>query len=210
MKKMKTMSLACLLAVAMVLFGSPFAACSPLLDSLGMAAQAKEEPDYTEFVAISENSSNLSKTYKKITGLKLDYAQKGVDTVQAYIDLPTEITRSAGAEPVDFSEIGRYLPSDVSSLRRVKPNDSRNAFVEEVTLEDELNALVEEFSLQLLEALPDPSMALTLPFVTGTDEGLQIGGDTIIPYASLEGAMTVEILNAVSAGEDIGTMNGEC
>ncbi|MDR3123505.1 MAG: hypothetical protein LBU16_06975 [Treponema sp.] len=168
-----------------------------------------KEPGYAGLVAISEDSSNLAKTYKKIVALELDYAQKGVDAVQAYVDLPEETARSAGTALVDFSEIGRYLPSDLSALKRIKPGDSRNALPEEVTLEDELNALAEEFSLQLQEALPDPSMALTLPFVTGTEEGLQIGGGTIIPYGSLNGAITVEILNAFAAGEDVDALVSE-
>jgi hypothetical protein len=162
-----------------------------------------EEPEYAEIFAVSEDSSNLTKTYKKIVGLELSYAQKGVETIQAYIDLPEENARSVGAGPIDFSEIGRYLPSDISALKRIKQDGSRNALIEEVSLEDELNSLVEEFSLELQEALPDPAPALTLPFVTGTDEGLLIGGDTLIPYGSVEGAITVEVLNAAAAGEDV-------
>jgi hypothetical protein len=206
--------LGCLGVASIILFGSLLVACSPILDSFGLAAKATgnsktDEPGYAGLVAVSEDSSNLTKTYKKIVGLELDYAQKGVDAVQAYIDLPEEITRSAGAEFVDFSKVGRYLPSDLSSLKRIKPGDSRNVLPEEVTLEEELNSLVEEFSLQLQEALPDPTMALTLPFVTGTDEGLLIGGDTIVPYGSLEGAITVEILNALAAGEDVEALVAE-
>jgi hypothetical protein len=214
MKKVKFRLLVCLCATSIVLFGSLLVACSPLLDAFGLAEQTAEdsktdESGYAGLVAVSEDSSNLTKTYKKIVGLELDYAQKGVDAVQAYIDLPEEIARSAGTELIDFSEIGRYLPSDLSSLKRIKPGDSRNALPEEVTLEDELNVLIEEFSLQLHEALPDPAMALTLPFVTGTDEGLLIGGDMVVPYGSLEGAITVEILNALAAGEDVEALVAE-
>jgi hypothetical protein len=44
---------------------------------------------------------------------------------------------------------------------------------------------------------------LTLDFVEGTDEGLLIGGDIVIPYNSIEGALTVELFNALADGEDI-------
>ncbi|MDR1250401.1 MAG: hypothetical protein LBK63_14020 [Treponema sp.] len=51
--------------------------------------------------------------------------------------------------------------------------------------------------------MPNPEKALTLDFVEGTDEGILIGNDMLIPYNSIEGAITVELLNALANGEDI-------
>jgi hypothetical protein len=72
-----------------------------------------------------------------------------------------------------------------------------------VTLEDELNEMLEKFEIELLGAMPDPSLALTLPFVSEVEEGLLIGGDMLVPYNSVSGALTIEVLNAYAAGLDV-------
>ncbi|MDR1230428.1 MAG: hypothetical protein LBK61_03380 [Spirochaetaceae bacterium] len=149
------------------------------------------------------DTSKVAGTYKKIVGLQLGYAQKGVETVSAYIDIPEAAGRSADSGTVDFESIGKLLPDDLSTLKRIKPASDRSAEGEEITLEEELNILIEDFSAELEAALPNPEKALTLDFVEGTDEGLLIGGDTVIPYNSLEGAVTVELLNALADGENL-------
>jgi hypothetical protein len=149
---------------------------------------------------------NLSKTYKRIIDLQLDYAQKGVETVQEYIEIPHN-ARSVDETPIDFADIGAYLPDDLTSLKRIKKGSARSltgdSTEEEISLEEELNALANQFSAEFQDALPDPEKALTLPFVTGTDEGLLIGDDSLIPYNSIQGAITVEVLNALANGEDV-------
>jgi hypothetical protein len=65
--------------------------------------QITDEPQ----IAISAAPSRLSQTYKNITGLQLSYAQKGVDLVQEYVELPiSDDARGASAAALDFSDIG--------------------------------------------------------------------------------------------------------
>jgi hypothetical protein len=149
-----------------------------------------------------ESTSKVAKTYKSLVGLQMDYAQKSVDTISEYVDIQ-EINARSVQGTVDFANIGDLLPKDLSTLKRVKPGLDRSVEGEEITLEEELDALAEDFSAELQEMLPDPEKALTLPFVEGTDEGLLIGGDMVIPYDSIEGAITVELLNAMADGEDV-------
>jgi hypothetical protein len=147
-------------------------------------------------------NSDLARTYKNIVGLQVSYAKKTIDTVQQYVDLPEQNGRGVLAGTFDFSDIGKYLPTDLSTLKRTK--QSRSAVVSsEVNLEDELNVLLAQFETEFQGALPDPSLALTLPFVKGVEEGLLIGGDMLVPYNSLSGALTVELLNAYAAGLDV-------
>jgi hypothetical protein len=143
------------------------------------------DAEYNPVAALQSapDASKVANTYKKIVGLQLDYAQKGVEAVSEYINIPVQtINRSAASGTVDFESIGNLLPDDLSTLRRIKPALDRNAGGEDITLEEELNILIEDFSAELEAALPDPEKALTLDFVEGTDEGLLIGGDAIIPY----------------------------
>jgi hypothetical protein len=202
MKKINALLPASLAAVVTALFVSVvLTSCSSPLNEKEAPAQAKQEQD-----AIAAPKSNLSKTYGRIVDLQLDYAQRGMETVQEYIDIPNS-ARSAGKTTIDFADVGAYLPDDLTSLKRIKKGSSRSlagdSAEEEVSLGEELNALTDQFSMEFQDALPNPEKALTLSFVTGTDEGLLIGDDSLIPYNSLQGAITVEVLNALAAGEDV-------
>jgi hypothetical protein len=140
--------------------------------------------------------------YPKLAALQAAYAQKGVEAVEAYIPLAENAARNAGGKPIDLMAVGSLLPDDVSTLKRLKPASSRSAGEwEEITLEEELEALADQFSAQFQADLPDPAKALSLPFVEAGDGGIIIGGD-FIPYQSMEGAMTVELLNAIADGAD--------
>jgi hypothetical protein len=169
----------------------------------GASYASETEADPVTKLQSIPDSSKVAGNYKKIVGLQLEYAQKGVETVSEYVNIPETASRNATNGLVDFGSIGKLLPDDLSTLKRIKPGSDRSAEGEETSLEEELNALIEGFESELEAALPNPEKALTLDFVEGTDEGLVIGGDAIIPYKSLEGAVTVELLNALADGEDL-------
>lgn len=70
-------------------------------------------------------------------------------------------------------------------------------------MQEELDEIITGFSEEFNANIPNPTDALTLSFVREENEGLVIGDDTIIPYKSIEGAITVELLNAIARGENI-------
>jgi hypothetical protein len=126
------------------------------------------------------------------------------------VDIENLSSRSLASDEACLTEIGDYLPADLSTLKRTVEKDSRNAEteadikeVEEITLQDELSAIVEQFNNSLEELIPNPEKALSLPFVSEAEDGLLIGDDMIIPFKSIEGAVTVELLNAMADGENI-------
>lgn len=155
----------------------------------------------------SEPRSNLSKTYISMIELQKSAAEAGIEAVSKYIDLGKYYSRSAISDSIDFNEIGKLLPEDLSTLKRTEQKYTREAGadleVEEITLEEELSAIVEKFNDDFEKLIPNPEKALTLPFVSKDDEGLKIGDDMIIPYKTIEGALTVEILNAFADGADV-------
>lgn len=155
----------------------------------------------------AEPRSNLSKTYISMIELQKSAAEAGIEAVSKYVDLGEYYSRSAISDSIDFNEIGKLLPEDLSTLKRTEQKYTREAGtdleVEEITLEEELSAIVEKFNDDFEKLIPNPEKALTLPFVSETEGGLQIGDDMIIPYNSIEGAVNIEILNALADGEDI-------
>ena len=154
--------------------------------------------------------NNLSKTYISMIELQKGVAEAGIETVSKYVNIENLSSRSLVSDEAWLTEIGDYLPADLSTLKRTVEKDSRNAEteadikeVEEITLQDELSAIVEQFNNSLEELIPNPEKALSLPFVSEAEDGLLIGDDMIIPFKSIEGAVTVELLNAMADGEDI-------
>lgn len=149
------------------------------------------------------SSSSASTTYLAIVKAQEEHARLAVEAVSRYVDLPGGSGRSAGGgDAMSFDDIGGYLPDDLSTLTRSVPSRAAGGETE-ITLEQELDSIAQDFQSQLDSLLPDPTDALTLPFVAGSEDGLVIGGDSVIPYRSLEGAVTVEILNAMARGEDV-------
>jgi hypothetical protein len=186
-----------------LLAGIVFTGCKNGFDEETGTRSAKSASDIAAALQSSPSTSKVGSTYKNLVGLQLNYAQKGIDTVSEYVDIPNDSERSAYGGPIAFADIGNYLPDDLSTLKRRKPGLNRAAGDVEVTLEEELAVLVEDFTSEFQAALPNPEKALTLDFVEGTDEGLLIGGDMIVPYNSIEGAITVELFNALADGEDL-------
>ena len=155
-------------------------------------------PDY---LPPAMESSAVAKKYNSLINLQIDYAQKGFEAVSHYIDLPALESRSLLYEPIDYADIGALLPADTSGLKRIKPSNARYAIDSEISLEEELVMLVEEFEEKLIAHIPDPSKALTLPYVEESEGGFMIGGD-FMPNNSIEGILTIEILNALADGAD--------
>lgn len=149
---------------------------------------------------VTENSA-IVKKYKSLIDLQLDYAQKGFEAASYYIDLPALDSRSLLNEPIEYERIGALLPADISGLKRIKPSNARNAVAVEISLEEELRTLAEEFEANIAAHIPDPAKALTLPYVEDGECGFLLVGN-LIPYNSIEGILIIEILNAIADGAD--------
>ncbi len=62
--------------------------------------------------------------------------------------------------------------------------------------------MITEYDRQLQTLIPDPTPAFSLSYVERSEEGIAVGGDSLIPLDTLQGALIVELLNAVAKGAD--------
>ncbi len=160
-------------------------------------------------VTYLSNEGEYSEVAKKcldVMNLQAEAARKGVEIVSKYIDLDGEQSRCLGNDGVEFDFIGSILPSDLSLLKRTRSISGGNRTVgtyEEVSLEDELEEVVEEFKISMTSLIPDPTDALSLDYVVANENGIKISDDVEIPYNSIEGIVTVELLNSVANGKDL-------
>ena len=140
--------------------------------------------------------TEAGKTYSKFTSLMTDTAEKGLETVGKYVDI-SSVSRSTDIKEIE--DIGRLLPNDLSSLKRRIVNGRGED--QEISLDEELKTIIADFNDKLEQIKPDPSDAQTLDYCDATDDGVIIGGDTIITNDNIVGAMTIEMLNAEARGE---------
>ena len=94
---------------------------------------------------VFEGRSSMSKTYVSMINLQKNAAEAGVEVVSKYTDIKLDSCRAANGF-VDFNDIGSYLPNDLSSLKRTVDTGTRNGAKEEVTLEEELAEIAENFT----------------------------------------------------------------
>ena len=139
------------------------------------------------------------KTYKAYLTKSIDAIEKVYTIMDKYAkfdsnpEFKEEVAKNGG---VDILDAYKFLPN--SSLALMGVDGQSNP------LENELNQLVEEFQREIEEIAPDPTPALSLPGVElGNDGELVIGGDMVISPKTLDGALTIELMNAQARGEDI-------
>ncbi len=157
----------------------------------------------TEIEANAKDYSNFTKKYLTVLELQNESVLKGIETVSKYIDIDCSPNRSL-ITSYSLDDINLLLPSDLSLLKRNKEKIKNGRFVigetEEITLREELDEIVEEFNEGLSQLIPNPSKALSLDYINGTETGILIADDVEIPFNSIEGIVTVELLNAVADG----------
>lgn len=146
-------------------------------------------------------SSEASKVTGNLLALQIKTCEKAINTVSAYIDKPVT-TRSVSVE-TDFIDIGNFLPADLSTLKRNVSSGVRTASDKTVTLEEELNEIVQEYEVSLDAIKPDHSKAITVEGISSSETGYLFGDDAEIPFDSLQGIITTAILNEVAEGKDI-------
>ena len=164
---------------------------------------------------VSKNEVNITKSFEdmptsaknciNILNLQTVAATDGLNTIAKYVDIADMTARSLLSGDIDIDDFISTLPENYTKLSRKCDSSDRSATngEEEITLGDELNEIAEKFQSNFEKLIPDPTSALSLDYVNGTETGLVIDDDIEIPYDSIEGAMTVNILNAVANGESV-------
>lgn len=150
------------------------------------------------------SSSKLSQNLQNIIELQSNSVRAGINAVSKYVDL-TSISDRSIANNLDISNIDNFLPSDLSLLKRSVQNNERSVNNEEkiITLESELNDIIYNYQTSLQTLVPDPSKALSIPDIVSSETGLILGDDAEIPFNSIEGIITVGVLNEVASGGDL-------
>lgn len=152
-----------------------------------------------EFENISY-SSEASKTIGNLFDLQIKTCEKAISTVSEYV--PAIEARELSAE-IDFDDIGKLLPNDLSLLKRSISDEARNLCNETISLEDELNEIKNEYLNTLKEIEPDHSNAITVEGINTSETGYVFGDDAEVPFESIQGIITTAVLNEVADGKNI-------
>ncbi len=114
----------------------------------------------------------------------------------ALVNADDSITRSCNCE-LSISTLSELLPENLNEFTRTETIITRSGTEEivEVTLEDELENVLENHRAELNRIKPDTSLAATLDYVEETEYGVIVGG---VPFSSsdIQGAMMIEMLTA--------------
>ena len=145
--------------------------------------------------------NDFSTTTGKIAFIQTNEMKNAMMTIEKYIDIPKEAVRS-GQKTID--EIALYLPEDLSTMKRKNELKSRNSTEnDEITLEEELQGIIDEYKASIASIIPDPTPAKSLEYVNIENGFLYIEDDRAVSLESPQGMMTIEVLNRIAQGEDI-------
>ncbi|MDR2071242.1 MAG: matrixin family metalloprotease [Treponema sp.] len=111
-----------------------------------------------------------------------------------------------GSGIFDPQSLGKYLPDDLTTLKR--QTGKRNARgIEEpegeiITLQDELDVIVKDYN-EVMSLLVPPVEGVAFADGVRIEDGLiYLSDDEIVPQYTLEGIAIAEVLTAISNGED--------
>lgn len=122
-----------------------------------------EKPNPQE-IPLKERVSveSLESSFAKALWHQISAAEDLIKTVENYVDIPEqEIARTAGGKANGLQAIGKYLPSDLSTLKRTKiqpASGGRAAGGEEeitITLQDELDEIIANFNCAMSLLVPN-------------------------------------------------------
>jgi hypothetical protein len=171
----------------------------------------KQEHDSTVFKRDRVAVESLEKNTSKAVWHMINAAEAAIETVEKYEDtLGRKIARSAAGKQ-DITMIGNYLPSDLTTLKRkVGAGETRARSVTgndedgyTVTLQSELDAILDEFNTEMAKNLPDIEAVEGTEGIIVEDGFIYLPTGEIIHRYSIEGIVFAEILNAVARGEDV-------
>lgn len=170
------------------------------------SAKSEAKQEYVPITERVQESTLRSKTSRSVFHL-VSTVESAVSTVEQYVDIPDSARSIAG---MSFEDIGHYLPSDPSSLKRkiAKAGTGRNTSGQTaetettISLKDELDALVADYNAQMSALVPSLENA-NLPEGVRVQDGLiYLSEDETVAQHSLEGIAMAELLLAVADGED--------
>jgi len=159
-----------------------------------------------ERVSVDSLESNMAKALWR----QIDAIESVIETVEKYVDIPEQgISRAAGGNFIDLESIGQYLPSDLSTLKRVKDKPAslgRTASDEGeviITLQDELDEIVDSFDYEMRSLVPQLDDQVYGEIAYVEDGLIYMAGGISYPQYSIEGIAIGEVLQAVANGEDV-------
>lgn len=143
------------------------------------------------------NEHPSAKTYKSFVRLTVDTTKKAFKVIGEYGYLPDK-------QNVDIFSVIDYLNNrgvSLLSMKRFKVMEDGSKV--ETTLGEELSNIIVEFTNEIAKIAPDPTPAMSLPFVSDCGDGtILIGDDMVVDPKTLGGAIIVEALNAQARGEN--------
>lgn len=159
--------------------------------------------DLSQVEETPENTYQAITSVGKMATLMGNLRENTIEVVQNYIALPSDISyRNLNQESI-FIHIGNILPSDLSLLKR---NNYQTKTVQsstnEVSLQDELDTLRNQYLSDLEYILPDVTLAKTLPFIEIIGDYIYLSDDEFVSIKSPEGVLLIEILNAIATDND--------
>ncbi len=151
----------------------------------------------------SDPLGQASGAFERMTALEEEFTAEVVDTIGLYLPIVSQGSLSRMGD-INSELLAALLPADLSTLKRPLSSDSlarsQARQSKEINLQEELDALGANYKRRLEALIPDPTAALSLPYVDRTEGALVLGGDGLIPLDTPEGALTVELLNGVARG----------
>ena len=200
--------------VATLAFAVAFIGCDnmfkPPAETAGGKNQNLQDGNYIplkEQVPVTSLESNLSKAVWHL----VNAVEAAVETVEQYVEIPElENTRSAGGNAPNLESIGKYLPSDLSTLTRyrsVNPVTAGRSLTdssdgETVTLQEELDSILADYDAEMRLLVPELDNSVLGDIALIEDGFLYLSDGTVIPQYSIEGIAVAEILAAIASGED--------
>jgi hypothetical protein len=146
----------------------------------------------------------------------MNAAEDAVKAVEQYVDLPEEETLRAagGAGLPDIQALGKYLPRDLTTLKRravpktAQPRNVSDTEIEEtgveetITLQDELDVIIEDFNKNM-EFLTPSLEGVPLAEGVRVENGfIYLSDDEVVAQNTLAGIAVAEVFIAIANGED--------
>lgn len=159
---------------------------------LGCSLDKETEKNY-----IPETEAGI--TYKAFLNENLKTIDKGMKLFNEYGLLNDESRSIENFDIIDF--VFSINPDEYSRSRKVK-HGSRSGEKTEVTLEEELQEIVNAYTAVVEQLAPNGDDAIKLDSVEKHGDVYFYEGNMVIDPKSIDGALTLEILNAQARGED--------
>jgi hypothetical protein len=143
---------------------------------------------------------------------KINATEEAIATLEKYVDIPeVGAARKAGGSPLDMEAIGKYLPSDLTTLKRsINEQELQSRSVEgqdipedgAISLQNELDAIIATFSEEMDLLVPTLNEEALTDYCYIEDGLIYLAGGISYPQRSMEGIAIAEVLTAVERGED--------